>query len=82
VRTLAVGMTALIMGLVMGSASLPAFADNASTDATRICESARLTDLERRECRAMYKAATNGDAREAVLRSFAERISGLDVSAH
>ena len=66
----------------MSAAALPAFADNASSNATRVCESARLTDLERRECRAMYKAAADDDAREAVLRTFAERINGEAPSAH
>jgi len=56
-----------------------AFADVAATapnDIARICESARLSDLERRECRAMFKNAADQTAREAVLRTFLERING------
>ena len=75
--------TVFVTALVMGSATLPAFADNATntSDVTRICESARLTDIERRECRAMVKAAASDEAREEVLRTFAERIGGAVTGA-
>jgi len=41
-----------------------------------ICESARLTDIERRECRAMFKAASNETALVAAFQTFDERING------
>ena len=54
------------------SAGMPAN----SSDLARICESARLTDLERRECRAMFKSADDDTARQAAYRTFVERIAG------
>ncbi len=47
-----------------------------SKELTRICESARLTDLERRECRAMFKTAASDSDRAAAYRTFYERING------
>jgi hypothetical protein len=56
----------------------PAFAENtgSATELARICESARLTDVERRECRAMFKLATDDAARQAAHAVFNERING------
>ena len=63
--------------------AVSAFADSAiestpasSKDLARICESARLTDIERRECRAMFKTAETDADRMAAFRTFDERING------
>lgn len=61
---------------VMGFTTASTFAENTPDDMARICESARLNDLERRECRAMFKAAPDQSRREAVFRTFEERING------
>ena len=56
-----------------------AFADitpSAANNAARICESARLSYLERRECRAMFKNAEDQAGREFATRVFYERING------
>jgi hypothetical protein len=56
-----------------------AFADVTATapnDPSLLCKSACLTDLERREGRAMYKNARDKTAPDAVLRTFLERING------
>jgi len=45
-------------------------------DLAHICESARLTDIERRECRAMFKNAETETERLAAFRTFGERIYG------
>jgi hypothetical protein len=56
----------------------PAFAENTgnANHLARICESARLTDVERRECRAMFKLATDDAGRQAAFAVFHERING------
>lgn len=75
-RFIAVVVAALVVGGAMGFATASTFAENTPDDMTRICESARLRDLERRECRAMFKAASDQARREAVFRTFDERING------
>ena len=47
-----------------------------ASEFARICESARLTDVERRECRAAFKTAVNADARQDAYEVFYERING------
>ena len=42
----------------------------------RICESARLTDMERRECRAMFKTASSDEKMLVAYRVVDERING------
>lgn len=68
---LAIALTALSVGYVSNSAFATTQRDLAS-----ICDSARLTDLERRECRARFKTATDEAARMSVYRIFDERING------
>lgn len=47
-----------------------------SSDLARICESARLTDIERREYRAMFKTAETESDRVSAFHTFYERING------
>jgi len=59
----------------------PAFAEGTTTPAnaqtlSMICESGRLTDVERRECRALFKSANSETALVAAHRVFRERING------
>jgi hypothetical protein len=65
----------LLAALVLAT---PAFADAGANahDLGRICESARLSDLERRECSAMFKNAADEAARQAAVLVFHERING------
>jgi len=69
----------LAAGLYAGAAAAEVGLDStpaSSKELTRICESARLTDLERRECRAMFKTAASDSDRAAAYRTFYERING------
>lgn len=47
-----------------------------ASELARICESARLTDIERRECRAAFKTAESAGARQEAYALFFERING------
>jgi len=69
----------LIVFAVAALLASTAFAEttaSVSLSQTRICESARLSDLERRECRAMFKNASDDAARAVAYRVFYERING------
>jgi hypothetical protein len=46
----------------------------------RICESARLTDVERRECRAAFKAADDAHDLQVAYETFRERIGSPVVN--
>ena len=72
VALFAAGLFASAAFAEVSNESIPANAN----DLARICESARLTDLERRECRAMFKAANDDGARLTAYRTFDERING------
>ena len=71
---LAVALTTLSLGYLSSSASA-----TTQQDLAGICDSARLTDLERRECRAQFKSATDDAKRMSVYRIFDERINGPAV---
>jgi len=73
-----VPLLALLLLALPASADAPANSDPLG----RICESARLTDIERRECRAAFKNAQGQSAREAVVRTFHERINGPQARAN
>jgi hypothetical protein len=63
-----------VTGLVVGLIATSAFADN--KDLVRICDSARLSATERKDCRAQFKAAADDAARLAAFRTFDEKING------
>jgi len=72
--------------LLVGLGSARVFADELTEgvfeaplkiqELSMICESARLTDMERRECRAMFKTATSDDKMLVAYKVFDERING------
>ncbi len=66
--------TVVAAALVAGLITTSAFADN--KDLVRICDSARLSATERKDCRAQFKAATDDAARLAAFRTFDEKING------
>jgi hypothetical protein len=76
-RMFVVRFTAIITGAVavMGLVATSAFATSGN-DLARICDSARLTATERKECAAQFKAASSAEARLAVYQTFDERING------
>jgi predicted DsbA family dithiol-disulfide isomerase len=86
VKVFAVRMLFVTAALLVGLGSAPAFADELTEgvfeaplkikELSMICESARLTDMERRECRAMFKNATSDDKMLVAYKVFDERING------
>lgn len=72
------------ISLFAGLAATPAFADEITSEGTLlklkklmlIWESARLIDMERRECRAMLKTAETDEKMLVAYRVFDERING------
>jgi hypothetical protein len=73
-RITPVRFKAVVTGLVVGMMATSAFAGN--KDLVRICDSARLSASERKECRAQFKAATDDAARLVAFRTFDEKING------
>ncbi len=69
---LAVAMTTLALGYLPNTAS----ATSSTHDLAQICDSARLTELDRRECRAQFKTAADDAARLNAFKIFEERING------
>ena len=75
--------TFIVAALVAGLFAPAAFAEETAEvssakfqERVRICESARLTDMERRECRAMFKTASSDEKMLVAYRVFDERING------
>ena len=66
----------LAFATLLASTAFAETTPSVSTNQTRICESARLSDLERRECRAMFKNASDDAARAVAYRVSYERING------
>lgn len=73
-RNSPVRFKAVVTGLVVGFIATSAFAG--TKDLARICDSARLSASERKECRAQFKAATDDASRLAAFRAFDEKING------
>jgi len=73
-RNITVRFTAIVTGLVVGLLATSAFAG--PKDLVRICDSARLTASDRKECRAQFKAAKDDPSRLAAFRTFDEKING------
>jgi hypothetical protein len=67
-------MTAVLATLVATSAYA---ADTKSL--RQICDSARLTNTDRKACRAEFKAATTDEARRAAFRAYDEKMNGLST---
>ena len=73
-RITPVRFKAVFAGLVVGLIATSAYANN--KDLVRICDSARLSASERKECRAQFKAATDDSARLVAFKTFDEKING------
>lgn len=72
-------LTGLAFGLYAAAAMAGAPTEIPNNDPTRICESPRLTANERKECHALFKAATTDTARQDAYCTFDERIYGPAV---